>query len=313
MEAKAKKQRKSSFTPEQKKEYKLQKETEKQQLCDLYQKFIEKHTIKDFIGIIADYKTMHKYSIRNIFMVLAQAESREDTKFVGVLNSFLNWKKQKVFVLRNSKGYKVLVPIFSKIKSLESNTQEQENDNNNKDSQDVLSYFKLGNVFDISQTTEYENYLKEQKEIDRVIMRNAEIDYDTALNFARTNFPEAKITEDFKDQSMKGKYNPLSKEIVIYQKSSHTVLHEIGHHITQSVLGLDVEKYAKNEVLAEIIAYLIMIRFDENIDYNFKYSNVWSNRITDSFELEEFEQCFKKLSNFLNSLFKPNIAKGDEK
>lgn len=57
---------KSSFTPEQKEEYKTRKEAEKQQVYERYQKFLEKKTIKDFIGIIASYKTMHKYTLRNI-------------------------------------------------------------------------------------------------------------------------------------------------------------------------------------------------------------------------------------------------------
>ena len=74
---------------------------------------------------------MHKHTLRNMCMVLAQAGKRQDDKFVGVLNSFLNWKKQDIQVLKDSKRYKVLVPIFSKIKSLVSDTpnstdQEQE-------------------------------------------------------------------------------------------------------------------------------------------------------------------------------------------
>ena len=300
MESKTKKQYKNSFTPEQKKEYKQQKEVKKQQLIDLYHNFLAKHTIKDFIGTIANYKTMHNYSLRNIFMVLAQAEKRNDTKFVGVLNSFLNWKKQDIHVLKNSKGYKVLVPIFSKVRSLESNPHTTTEQDEKEDSKKILSYFKLGNTFDISQTTEYENYLKESKAIDKTIMKNAEIDYNTAFNFVKSNFPEVKITEQFKDQETKGEYNPQTKQIIIYDQSSHTILHELGHHITKSVLKFEVKDYAKNEVLAELTAYLLMIRFDEHIDYNFKYSNVWSNRIRDTFEIQEFEQYFKSITKYLN-------------
>jgi len=300
MESKTKRYCKSSFTPEQKKEYRQKKESEKQQLLELYQNFLAKHTIRDFIGVITNYKTMHKYTMRNFFMCLAQAEKRNDTKFVGVLNSYQNWNKQNIQVLKGSKGYKVLVPIFSKVKSLESESQNTANQDEQNDSKQVLSYFKLGNTFDISQTTEYENYLKEQKEIDKVIMKNAEIDYNTALNFAKANFPKVKITEQFKDQSTKGQYDPLTKEIFIYEKSSHTVFHELGHHIIKSVLNFDVKEYAKDEVLAELTAYLLMIRFDENIDYNFKYSNVWSNRIRDTFEIQEFEHYFKTLTKYLD-------------
>ncbi len=56
-------------------------------------------------------------------------------------------------------------------------------------------------------------------------------------------------------------------------------------------------------MLAGVSVYLLMIRFDEKIDNNFKCSNVQSNYITDSFELEEFEQYFKKLTKYFNYLF----------
>ncbi len=52
-----------------------------------------------------------------------------------------------------------------------------------------------------------------------------------------------------------------------------------------------------------------MIRFDENIDYNFKYSRVWSSRIKDSFKLDEFEQYFKKLTKYITNLVSPNEIK----
>ncbi len=202
-------------------------------------------------------------------------------------------------MLKGSKAYKVLVPIFKKIKTLELDSDGEEKE---KDRQ-TLAFFKIGNTFDISQTSEYENYLKESEEIDNVIMKNAEIDYNIALNFAKDNFPELTIKEDFKSQDTKGQYDPATKEIFIYEKSSHTVFHELGHHIVKASLALDINSYAKNEVLAELSAYMIMIRFDECIDYNFKYSNIWSNRITDTFDIEEFEQYYKKLTAFLSKFF----------
>jgi len=128
----------------------------------VYQKFLEKHTIKDFIGIIANYKSMHSYSLRNMCIILAQSEKRQDKDFVGVLNSHVNWKKQDIQVLKGSTGYKVLVPIFRKNQDIIDQDRE------------VLAYFKIGSTFDLSQTTEYENYLKEQEQIDKVIMKNHE-------------------------------------------------------------------------------------------------------------------------------------------
>jgi len=297
MIAQSKPKGKRTFTPEQKEQYKTQKESEKQELQALYNNFMEKKTIKDFIGIVANYKQMHNYSLRNLCLVLAQSEKRNDTKFVGILNGFVNWKKQEIQILRGSKAYKVLVPMFKKIENEEKKT------NANKDKQEkTLTYFKTGNIFDISQTSKFENFKKEQKAIDEKIMKNSEIDYNTALNFVSTHFPKATIKEDFKDQDKKGSYDPLSHEIILYQKSSHTLYHETGHYITISLLkiaGHITKDYAKNEVLAELTAYLLLKKFDETITYNFAYSNVWANRITEIFEIDEFIKCYKTISNYI--------------
>ena len=206
------------------------------------------------------------------------------------LNSFHNWKKQDIQILKGSKAYKVNVPIFSK-RQEESSAEDK-----------VLSYFKLGNVFDISSTSEYEKYLKEQEEIDEKIMKNHEINYELALTHLKTNYPEIRITEDFKHQDKKGSYDPHSKHITLYEHSSHTIFHELGHYLTIEVLKIagDIHKdYAKNEVLAEIFSYLLMRSFDENVNYNFAYSNCWASRITDAFEIEEFEHAFKAITNYL--------------
>jgi len=295
---------KKNFTPEQKEQYKQKKETEKLEIQDLYEQFMAKKTIQDFIGIIANYKQMHKYSLHNLFLVLAQAEKRKDKKFVGVLNNYRNWEKQNIQVLKGSKAYKVNVPIFTK--------KQEETPITSKDEEKdrVLTYFKLGNVFDISQTSEYENYLKEQKEIDEIIMKNHEINYTTALDHLKQNYPNISVFEDFKHQEKKGSYDPLSLQITLYEQSSHTIFHELGHHITISKLKIagDISKdYAKNEVLAEITAYLLMKSFDENTNYNFAYSNIWSSRITDTFEIAEFELCFKTISQYFH-----NAEKGDD-
>ncbi len=133
-------------------------------------------------------------------------------------------------------------------------------------------------------------------------MKNAEIDYNTALDFVKNSFPNIKIKEDFKRQEKKGSYDPLTKDIILYEKSSHTVFHEIGHYVTVSILkiaGHLTKDYAKNEILAEIFCYLLMRKFDENIKYNFAYSNCWAERIKDTFEISEFEKDYKVIISYL--------------
>ena len=301
MTTQTKSRNKKSLTIEQKQAYKEKKKAEKLEIQDLYTKFLAKKTIQDFIGIIASFKQLHNYSIRNRILAIAQAEQREHKEFVGVLNSFYNWSKQNIKILKGSKGYKIRVPIFKDKEETTQTTIQSQNEDQQK--KRILSFFKLGSVFDISQTSEHQNYLKEREEIDAKIMKNCEIDYKFALDFVKKHFPKIPIIEDFKHQEKKGSYNPLTHQITLYEKSSHTLFHEIGHLISVEILKIagDIHKdYPKNEVLAELTAYLLMHSFgDTDIDYNFAYSNCWSNKITNTFELDEFENDFKAITQYL--------------
>ncbi len=299
-----------SFTIAQKEQYKQKKEAEKLEIQDLYTKFLAKKTIQDFIGIIANYKQLHNYSIRNILLLLAQLEKREHKEFVGVVNSFANWKKQNIQILKGSKAYKVRVPIFTKNIDGDSTKPATEKKEKEEEQKKTLSYFKLGNVFDISLTSEYSNYIKEQEQIDKIIMKNHEIDYSIAYNFVKEHFSKLSIIEDFKHQEKKGSYNPHAHQITLYEKSSHTIFHELGHYLSIEILKIagDIHKdYSKNEVIAELISYLLMILFDENTSYNFAYSNCWSNQITETFKLEEFITDFKAITHYLEKFTKKEV------
>ena len=96
MIAQSKTKGRRTFTSQQKELYKTKKEAQKHDLEDLYKQFMEKKTIKDFIGIVANYKQMHQYSLRNTCLVLAQAQKREDNKFVGIINGFHNYQHHRV-------------------------------------------------------------------------------------------------------------------------------------------------------------------------------------------------------------------------
>jgi hypothetical protein len=78
----------------------------------------------------------------------------------------------------------------------------------------------------------------------------------------------------------------------------------LGHYVTIAILKVagDIRKdYAKNEVLAELSAYLLIKSFDENVNYNFAYSNVWSSRITDAFEIDQFENFYHLISQYFQT------------
>jgi len=91
------------------------------------------------------------------------------------------------------------------------------------------------------------------------------------------------------------------------------------HHITIEVLKIAKhprKDYTFNEVLAEMTAYFLMKSFDENIEYNFAYhSNVWSSRIEDNFEVDEFMTLTTKIlevssiKTIKNHFFKKKFTK----
>jgi len=305
------------FTPEEKEEYRKKKEQEKKETEENFQDYIEKQTIKDVIETIEkaqevpDYEhpedvevteiseemdslhQIHGYSIRNYLLVLSQARKRQDDKFVGIINSFWNWKKQKANVQKNPDksqpySYKILVPV-------------------QKDG--VLKGFKLGSVFDISQTDKYEEYLNKTEEIKKEIEWQEEIEYDRAINFVNSNFSDISIEEDIKESDSRGSYDIESKVINIHEDTSHTVFHEIGKHIVYSELeiGENVEEGSmKEEILAEITCYLLMKKFEEEsdykINYNFGYSNSWGLNILDEFKFREFENIYATISDYVKKL-----------
>jgi len=49
-------------------------------------------------------------------------------------------------------------------------------------------------------------------------------------------------------------------------------------------------------------AYFLMRSFDESIKYNFAYSNVWSGRIEDNFEVDEFMALTIQIIDFISNL-----------
>ena len=305
------------FTDEEKKEYREQKEQEKKETEENFQNFLEEQTIKDIVEIIEKAKEtpayqppenteeteipeemdnlrqIHGYSIRNYLLVLSQARKRQDNKFVGIINSFWNWKKQKANVVKNPDksqpySYKILVPV-------------------EKDG--VLKGFKLGSVFDISQTDKYEEYLDKSDELKKEIEWQDEIEYHRAVEFVNTNFSDISIVEDINKGDARGSYEAESKILNIHDDTSHTLFHELGKHIAFSELKLgdNVEEGSlKEEILAEITCYLLMKRFeivDEyKINYNFGYSNYWALDILKEFKFREFEKIYLTISDYVKNL-----------
>ncbi len=277
-----------------------------QEYKNLYEEFMESKTLKEIIGIFGNFKTIHSYSLRNLCLCYIQAQDRNMKDYVGILNSFANWKKLAYSVKRGEKGLDILVPTPRKIKKKD-DTKTQTSGEEEKEK--IQMYFKFKLTFDISQATAYDDYKKEQEALNEKVYKNAEIDYDTARDFIKTHFPQVKIIEDFKEQECKGELDYTHNKLYMYERTSATLFHEIGHYITMELnitfgdWRYNLSSKAKNEILAELSCYLLTKCFDENLEYNFNYSNVWAGRITQEFEIKEFGKAYKQITNFFSKLF----------
>ncbi len=315
------------FTEEEKEEYRRQKEEEKKQLQEDFEEFLETQTLKDVVESVdkirdleqvkdealnlderieqleeqdpekaeklRNLKERHGYSVRNYLMVLAQARNRGDKEFNGIINSYINWKRMGAQVKKNpdkSKpyGFKIFVPVFK------SKAQEE------------LKGYKMGTVFDISQTNKYEDFLAQKEEVKKLAEEMEEIEYERALEFTDKNFPEVTIEEDITGE--KGTYEKDNKTIIVHKKTSHDVFHQLGTHISakKGLLTSDKDGELKNEIVSEIGCYLLMKKFEEGqkykINYDFGYSNIWATEILDSFKFTEFEKVYNELVEYIKEL-----------
>ncbi len=321
------------FTPEEKEQYRRQKEQEKKEVQESFDTYMKARSVKDVVQLIdrslalQNYKPVKKieeveegkegekiteeipktqapmgYSLRNYLLVLAQARKRQDEKFTGVISSFFGWKKQGATVQKNpdkSKpySYKILVPLYKKSAS------------GSAEGAEFLKKYKLGSVFDISQTNKYDEFLSKKEEAEKQVATREEINYEQAKSFSESKFSSLKIIEDENSDIVNSKYDSENKSIIIKQKSSHALFQALGYHIISTELNVastEGEAQAKNEMLAELTCYLLMKKFEETpqfkINYNFGYSNCWALQILDLFKFGEFEQNYNAILEYVKKL-----------
>jgi len=265
-----------------KKKWLKQKLEKTQELKNLYKLFMEKKTIKDIIKI--SVVEGNKHSLRNRILCFLQADRMGLRDYQGHVKGFNQFKTDGIEVKKGSKALKILIPIIKKIE-----TENIEDDSDDE----TRTFFKIGNVFDISQTND-ENYLKYNAEKDKKLYTNTiDLDFKKTFRIIRNNF---KFEIDINQNNERGSYNIETHQIKMKSESTHTLLHEFGHYLTR-----DIEQdYAKGELFAEITAYILSKKLGSKM-YNFNYSNIWSNRIED-LKIENFENVFLQIEEKISKL-----------
>lgn len=104
----------------------------------------EEHTVKPTVWVVTTEG--HALSLKNVVSLLQQCSGKTTPSIVG---GFRQWKEKGRTVKKGEKALKVFAP--TKGKAAEPDPQEKKD---NAENDAVPKYYRMVNVFDISQTTE---------------------------------------------------------------------------------------------------------------------------------------------------------------
>ncbi|HFI0356675.1 TPA: PBECR4 domain-containing protein, partial [Streptococcus suis] len=219
---------------------------------------------KQFLQAISKF---HDYSIYNVHMMLSQKPD------ISLVASYQKWKTDfDRQVQKGEKGIKIWVPMTFKEKDkngqpvLDANGQEK-----------IITRFKLGTVFDVSQTA--------GKEIPKPVynLENGVTNYQDIYRAARHVSQENGVKISFQpiDSEANGYYHIEKKEIVIADKkmSEAQILKTLFHEMAHSELHhlKDGFNSSERELQAESIAYVVANHFGiDTSEYSFAYLHNWS-------------------------------------
>ena len=274
-------------------------EQKKQELDELSKKLVQ--GIKGYLEsdnfkeLLNNMNKFHSYSLQNCLLIGLQCPN------ASLVTTYPKWRKLNKQVKKGEHGIKIFVPI-RKVLNIETR-QKDENGNVLKDEfgneivhteQKTYVNFKIGHVFDVSQTEQMEG--KEEVILSPVKMLKEDVDnFDTMFNILKSVSPVEVRIEKIENPA-NGYYSDLEKLIVVDEGMSpsqtiKTTIHEIAH----SILHKDGNKeYSRNvkELQAESVAYIVCQHLGiETSDYSFGYVGTW---------MEQEEQLLENLKVIKN-------------
>ena len=238
--------------------------------------YLDSDQFKSFLDMMSKF---HNYSLNNIHLLKMQNPN------VTQVASFNKWKTDfERTVKKGSKALKIWVPYQVKTKIPENqkelNFSPSEKEMEQKEI--TVTRFKLGNVFDVSQT--------EGKELPKAIheLTGSVKDYEDLYRAAKAVSMDNQVSisfEEIKRENTRGYYSPSENRIVISKKlkgEEHilkTIFHEMAHADlhkgTNAQYGDD--QYRKQELQAESVAYVVASHFGfDTSSYSFGYLPIWA-------------------------------------
>ena len=238
--------------------------------------YLDSEQFKSFLDTMSKF---HNYSLNNIHLLKMQNPN------VSQVASFNKWKTDfERTVRKGSKALKIWVPyqVKTKISANQNELSFSPSENGMEEKEVTVTRFKLGNVFDVSQT--------EGKELPKAIneLTGSVKDYEDLYRAAKAVSMDNQVPisfEDIKRESANGYYSPDENRIVIskgLKGQEHilkTVFHEMAHSDlhrgTNAQYGDD--QYRKQELQAESVAYVVANHFGfDTSSYSFGYLAIWA-------------------------------------
>jgi len=276
-----------------------------------FKQFIKEGKYKD---ILLSMSNLNCYSITNQMLILAQMPQAR------CVNGMKVWNYNKRNIIKGQKAIKIIAPL----KEIKKEDIINENGEviDNKETE-IIGY-KVAHVFDISQTEG--RPLFEFKCDQKMAVENFET-IKEALERVPRNF---KISYQKLQEGLDGYCDLKNKEIVIkegipYERTLTTLIHEIGHALSQTRYREDFKGLTKKEQLkieeieAESIALVVSNRLGlSTSDFNLAYISQFADG-----EIEKFKsnldvirsvsyQLLSSIEPALQSALKPEKIKTQE-
>lgn len=262
--------------------------------AEVYKIFTSEYYLEVYLKTFSKF---HNYSFNNALWIYLQ---RQDATIVA---SYNDWKKKfNRNVKRGAKGIKVLVPIKKNIVKENAITMEEE----------VYQklFFKIGNVFDISDTEG-----QPLPEIVTLLQYNSDFLKNLiAVVIKSSEVPIIIPKESDQFGNANGYYSITSNAIYVKKDLSDlhklkTILHELSHYIQETKFAANMKDIGRSskEVIAESTAYCVMTLLNNHYHinelksdaYSFGYIVSWSKDKT----LVELKSTLSLITTISNQLF----------
>lgn len=261
----------------------------------------EVFTSENYVRYLETFSKFHNYSFNNTILILMQCPTASHVA------SYKDWtEKFHRIVKKGSRGIKILVPTPKKY-YVEEECSRADGSKYTKKVEHRKLYFKIGHVFDYSQTTGDElpslarNLELETPELNQLLSKL----------FATSEVP-IKYDYDLKENDANGYYSPMKNEICLKPALAalhklKTIIHEYSHYYQETLFKEHTKDFDRDtkEVVAESCAYCVieMLANETNMEklsseeYSFGYIASWGSK--DLKELKSTLDIISKLSNLI--------------